>query len=165
MEQPGETSETQSSEASSNTETLFILPAPERQSNRAFKPLWRDLILKTWGEDPLRCPCCRGTMKNAGMLLRRSEIEFFLRLHGLWEGIIALPPPPDPPFNIETMEPIDIPLTWSWSDQIGPPPPEWWMEGDPAWTAPELPLDGENTLVLDADNSMTYHELPVFLIE
>jgi hypothetical protein len=81
--------------------TLFILPAPDPKSNRALKPLLRDLILKTWGEDPLRCPCCKGTMKNAGIMIRRSEVEFFLRLHGLWEGIISLPPPPDPPFDIE----------------------------------------------------------------
>ena len=33
-------------------------------------------------------------MKVAGTMIRREEIEFFLRLHGLWEGIIALPPPP-----------------------------------------------------------------------
>ncbi|HRE00073.1 MAG TPA: amidase family protein, partial [Ilumatobacteraceae bacterium] len=34
-----------------------------------------------------------------------AEVEFFLRLHGLWEGVVALPPPPEPPFDIETMEP------------------------------------------------------------
>lgn len=34
-------------------------------------------------------------------MIRRDEVEFFLRLHGLWEGIIALPPPPRPPFDIK----------------------------------------------------------------
>ena len=34
-------------------------------------------------------------------MIRREEVEFFLRLHGMWEGIIALPPPPDPPYDIE----------------------------------------------------------------
>lgn len=96
------------------------------------------------------------------MILRRAEIEFFLRLWGLWEGVIALPPPPDPPYNIETMEPIDIPINWSWTDQIGPPLQEWWTEGDTAWHAPELPLDDGQTLVLDADNSLAYEEFPVF---
>jgi hypothetical protein len=60
-------------------ETLLILPAPEPQ----IKPLWRDLILKTWGGDPLRCPCCKGTMREAGRMFRPEEIEFFLRLHGV----------------------------------------------------------------------------------
>ena len=36
-------------------------------------------------------------------------IEFFLRLYGLWEGIIDIPPPPRPPFDIETFEPIEPP--------------------------------------------------------
>jgi hypothetical protein len=43
-------------------------------------------------------------MKNAGKMLRREEIEFFLRLHGLWEGVLSLPPPPDPPYDIESIE-------------------------------------------------------------
>jgi len=93
LEKPGETSEiseTSCSEATSRNETLFILPAPEAKSNRSLKPLWRDLILKNWGDDPLRYPCCSDTMKNAGMILRRAEIEFFLRLWSLWEGVIAL---------------------------------------------------------------------------
>jgi hypothetical protein len=34
-------------------------------------------------------------------VIRREEIEFFLRLHGLWEGIVTLPRPPPPPFDIE----------------------------------------------------------------
>ena len=28
---------------------------------------------------------------------------------GLWEGIVTLPRPPPPPFDIETMEPIEPP--------------------------------------------------------
>ena len=73
------------------------------------RPLWRDLILKVWGGDPLQCPCCPGTMKPVRTFLRREEIEFFLRLHGLWEGVIHLPRPPPPPFDIDTMEPIEPP--------------------------------------------------------
>jgi hypothetical protein len=44
-------------------------------------------------------------MKLAGAVKRTEQIEFFLRLHGLWKGIIQLPRPP--PFEIETMEPIE----------------------------------------------------------
>jgi hypothetical protein len=40
-------------------------------------------------------------MKPVRKVIRREEIEFFLRLHGLWEGIVTLPRPPPPPFDIE----------------------------------------------------------------
>ena len=45
--------------------TLFILPAPEPRSGRALRPLWRDLIMRVWGKDPHKCPCCPGTMSRA----------------------------------------------------------------------------------------------------
>ncbi len=133
--------------------TLFILPPPKAKSRRALRPLWRDLIMKIWGEDPLTCPCCKGEMKILGTMIRREEVEFFLRLHGLWEGLIALPPPPDPPFDIETLEPLNIPPQnqWGWSDDIHSPPPEWWDDGSKVWEAPELALDDGTILVLDAE--------------
>jgi hypothetical protein len=53
--------------------------------------------------------CCKGTMKPVRKVIHREEIEFFLRLHGLWEGIVMLPCPPPPPFDIHTMEPIEPP--------------------------------------------------------
>jgi hypothetical protein len=84
-------------------------PAPAKQSARDMRPLWRDLILQTWGSDPRECPCCKGTMKPVRKVIRREEIQFFLRLHGLWEGIIELPRPPPPPFDIKNMEPIEPP--------------------------------------------------------
>ncbi|MCF6314663.1 MAG: hypothetical protein L3J39_19600 [Verrucomicrobiales bacterium] len=63
-------------------------------------------------------------MKIIGTMIRREEVEFFLRLHGLWEGLIGLPPPPDPPFDIETLEPLNIPPqnSWGWSDDLHSPP-------------------------------------------
>ena len=94
--------------------------------------------------------------------LRKEEIEFFLRLHGMWEGIISLPPPP---YNIETMEPFDVPPNWGWSEEIGPPPEEWWESGEPQWQAPELPLDDGMTLVLDAAESLPPEEFPVFFVD
>ena len=48
-------------------------------------------------------------MPCVGTIVRPAEVPFFLRLHGLWEGVIDLPPPPDPPFDIETFEPIALP--------------------------------------------------------
>ena len=56
-------------------------------------------------------------MVNAGKRLRREEIEFFLRLHGLWEGVVSLPPPPDPPYDIESIEPTDVPPVWVWAGE------------------------------------------------
>ena len=72
-------------------------------------------------------------MKVAGTMIRRDEVEFFLRLHGMWEGIIALPPPPDPPYDIETMEPLAAPPKWGWTDEAEAPPAEWWAGEEPAW--------------------------------
>jgi hypothetical protein len=86
-----------------------IVPPPPKVTARAMRPLWRDLILRVWDADPLQCPCCKGTMKVVDTFFRPGEIQFFLRLHGLWEGIIDIPPPPDPPFDIDTFEPIEPP--------------------------------------------------------
>ncbi|MDE0837300.1 MAG: hypothetical protein OSA84_13215 [Akkermansiaceae bacterium] len=47
------------------------------------RPLWRDLILRVWGGDPLECPCCKGTMKPVRTILRREEIEKRRRLVGV----------------------------------------------------------------------------------
>ena len=48
-------------------------------------------------------------MKLVALVRRPEQIEFFLRLYGLWEGVIDIPPPPKPPFDIETFEPIEPP--------------------------------------------------------
>ena len=76
-----------------------IIPPPPKVTARAIRPLWRDLILSVWGADPLQCPCCQATMQCVGTIVRPAEVPFFLRLHGLWEGVIDFPPPPDPPFE------------------------------------------------------------------
>ena len=142
--------------------TLFPLPAAEAKSARALRPLWRDLIMKVWGEDPLLCPCCKGTMRVVGTMMRREEVEFYLRLHGLWDGIIGLPPPPDPPFDIETLEPLDVPPQWGWSDEIGPPPENWWIGEEAVWEAPELDFGDGRVLVLDVGDPFPVDDLPVF---
>jgi len=89
-------------------------------------------------------------------------IQFHLRLHGLWEGIIALPPPPRPPFDIDTMEPLDVPEHWGWSDAKELPPPEWWAGDETAWKAPELDLGDGTILVLDAGAPFPPVEGPAF---
>ena len=125
--------------------------------------MWRELILMTWGADPLECPVCHNTMTNQGKMQRREEIEFYLRLHGLWEGVINLPRPPPPPFDIETMEPIEPPWQaikeWIPDDD---PDLNWFnQERDPTGTEPEsydqsstwqpieVSLDDGRILVLD----------------
>ena len=79
-----------------------------------------------------------------------------LRLLGLWEGLISLPPPPDPPFDIETFEPIEPP--WqairAWipadDDESETATPELWDQSTgTAWKAPEIDLGDGRTLVLD----------------
>jgi len=104
-------------------------------------------------------------MRDAGKMFRPEEIKFFLRLHGLWEGIISLPPPPRPPFNIETMEPLDVPPTTPWNEDIGPPPEEWLQSNEAECQAPELALDDGNTLFLDAPEPMALEEIPVFTMD
>ena len=102
----------------------------------------------------MECPCCHGVMVDAGKMLRREEIEFFLRLHGLWEGVVSLPPPPDPPYDIESIEPTDVPPVWVWAGECDPPPPIWWECGAPVKpkpTHPELDLGEGRVLVLDGD--------------
>lgn len=131
------------------------------------RPLWRNLILRIWGEDPLLCPCCKGLMKVAGSLTR---------LDGMWKGIIDIPSPPEPPYDIEkrrrlvgvldggeagarrvspraeranqTMEPIRVPTLFRWAQD------EETESVDAShlpWQAPELPLDDERILVLNGD--------------
>ena len=86
--------------------------------------------------------------------VRPGEVQFFLRLHGLWEGVIDIPPPPDPPFDIETFEPIEPPWQaireWIPDDDAEPgfdlfdQRPE---SGKPV----EIPLEDGSILVLDSD--------------
>ncbi len=45
-----------------------------------------------------------------------------------------------PPFDIETMEPLDVPPQWGWSDEIEPPPEDWWRgDGQPDGRRPNSP--------------------------
>ena len=133
---------------------ILLVPAPPKQTARALRvPLWRDLILRVWGGDPLRCPCCKGTMKVTGTLQRPEEIQFFLRLHGMWEGVINLPRPPPAPFYIEPMEPIRPP--WraikEWIPIDNPEDGPSWFDQTILWQAPEVPLDDDRILVFAFD--------------
>ena len=52
--------------------------------------------------------------------------------HGLWKAIVALPPPPDPPFDITTIEPIETPPHAIWRADFEEFGPDRWTEIDPA---------------------------------
>jgi hypothetical protein len=99
-------------------------------------------------------------MKLSGAVKRLEQIEFFLRLYGLWEGIIDIPPPPSPPFDIETMEPIEPPWQaikeWIPDDE---PDLDWFnrprnpsnidpdgFDQRPTWKPVEIQLDDGRTL-------------------
>jgi|GEM_PF-873912 len=90
------------------------------------------------------------------------------------QAIVALPPPPDPPFDVEkrrgiggvldggeagarqagranqTMESIEAPSHAIWRDDFEEFGPDRCAEMDPAWAAPELDLGDGRRLVLDA---------------
>jgi hypothetical protein len=131
-----------------------IVPPPPKVTARAMRPLWRDLILRVWEADPLQCPCWKSTMKVVDTFFRAGEIEFFLRLHGLWEGVIAIPPPPDPPFDIETFEPIEPPWQaireWIPDDEEQPSLDLFDQRPDTT-NAIEIPREDGTILVLDSD--------------
>ncbi|MCC6884195.1 MAG: hypothetical protein IT576_18690 [Verrucomicrobiales bacterium] len=88
-------------------------------------------------------------------------LEFLQSADSSLQPEIALPPPPRPPFDIETMEPLDVPSQWGWSDEIGPPPEDWWIGGESVWAAPELDFGDGGVLVLDAGNPFPMDDLPV----
>jgi hypothetical protein len=51
-----------------------IVPPPSKVTARAMRPLWRDLILRVWGADPLQCPCCKSTMSRAAAVAARQTM-------------------------------------------------------------------------------------------
>jgi hypothetical protein len=77
------------------------------------------------------------------------------------QPIVALPPPPEPPFDTETMEPIDVPAQGTWRDDFEEFGPDRWTEIDPAWAAPELDLGDGRRLVLDAPDPFPEAECSV----
>jgi hypothetical protein len=102
-------------------------------------------------------------MKIMRPVLRREEVEFFLRLHGLWEGLVCLPRPPPPPFDIESLQRMEPPwraikvwipddepdLYWfNRSRNPSNPDPDGFVQR-PSWQPEEIHLEDGRTLVLD----------------
>ncbi len=56
---------------------------------------WRDLILRVWHVDPLRCPVCQSPMRVIAVIDDPRVVEKILRHLGAWRAPPAgLPPPP-----------------------------------------------------------------------
>ena len=67
---------------------------------------WRDLILRVWHVDPLRCPVCQNPMRVIAIIDDPRVVEQILRHLGAWHDPPRRPPPsavPDP----YTYEPCD----------------------------------------------------------
>ena len=70
---------------------------------------------------------------------------------------INIPPPPDPPFDIDTFEPIEPP--WQaikqWIPTDDDEPSFHWQDthhsNESQWKPREVPLDDDRILVLDVD--------------
>ena len=77
------------------------------------------------------------------------------------KALISLPPPPEPPFDIDTFEPIHPPWQairgWIPNDEDEEPEAhlEFWDQSPTqSWTAPEIDLGDGRTLVLEYTESM-----------
>jgi len=67
---------------------------------------WRDLILRVWHVDPLRCPVCQNPMRVIAVIDDPRVVEKILRHLGAWHD----PPPRPPPAGVPgpyTYEPCD----------------------------------------------------------
>ena len=55
---------------------------------------WRDLILRVWHVDPLRCPVCQTPMRAIAVIDDPLVAEKILRHLGAWHDPPARLPPP-----------------------------------------------------------------------
>jgi hypothetical protein len=64
-------------------------PAPPRTPpppRRLPSKRWRDLVLKVWHADPLRCPACGQPMRVIAVIDQPAVVEKILRHLGLWSS-------------------------------------------------------------------------------
>ena len=73
---------------------------------------------------------------------------------------LLCPRRPSRPSSRRGDEPLDGSPQWGWSDEIEAPPADWWLGEEHAWEAPELALDEERILLLDADEPFSADEWP-----
>jgi hypothetical protein len=63
-----------------------LAPAPKHRVK------WHELLARTFGVDPLRCPQCRGTMRIIGFVTRPQSIAYHLHWRGLSPGVPVYQP-------------------------------------------------------------------------
>ena len=70
---------------------------------------WRDLILRVWHVDPLRCPVCQNPMRVIAVIDDPLVIERILRHLGAWHDPPAGLPPlgPSGPYTYEPCDDVD----------------------------------------------------------
>jgi len=73
---------------------------------------WRDLILRVWHADPLRCPVCQNPMRVIAIIDDARVVEKVLRHLGAWHD-----PPPRPPPSA-----VPGPYTYEPCDDVDPTP-------------------------------------------
>jgi hypothetical protein len=73
---------------------------------------WRDLILRVWHVDPLRCPVCQNPMRVIAVIDDPKVAEKILRHLGAWHD-----PPPRPPPSA-----VPGPYTYEPCDDVDPMP-------------------------------------------
>jgi hypothetical protein len=72
-------------------------------------PAARNLILRVWHVDPLRCPVCQSPMRVIAVIDAPWVVENILRHLGAWHDPPPRPPPPDGsgPYTCERCEDVD----------------------------------------------------------
>ena len=70
---------------------------------------WRDLILRVWHVDPLRCPVCQNPMRVIAVIDDPLVIDRILRHLGAWHDPPACLPPPGAsgPYTYEPCDSVD----------------------------------------------------------
>ena len=70
---------------------------------------WRDLILRVWHVDPLRCPVCQNPMRVLAVIDDPRVVEKILRHLGAWHDPPARPPPQGVrgPYTYEPCDDVD----------------------------------------------------------
>jgi len=167
---------TQACEAPSILKTTAVCPT---------RTSWRDLILRIWGYDPLRCPCCGGLMRVISSCQSPLRAREILEPLGLWEPIefISASAPRAPPPIVRWMVSAEDGSYYSLDlDQDSRrmpdhPPVPWPKERFPREfseeeTSPslqkashqpeEIPLDDGMILVLEDEDPWAHDTDPVF---
>jgi hypothetical protein len=121
--------------------------------------------LSTRGQSAHRKRCPPGRVR----WLSVGRLPIFLKLHNLWEGIFAIPPPLDYCWwKPEASDPAQFELQvphWSPDFEFQ----EWHYAADSAessddWQAQEIPLDADTILILDSDPPVQ-DDFPEFLYD